>query len=197
MTGSAGCGAWPRAPRYVEYRVRGADGVERWVATRGETRFENGRPASFLGVALDITERKMIEQGLGLVIAMRNSQLDEVNATLAAEAKAHELVSERLDLLRSGLSRGLFAALERRQKGAPGSYRGAVEAARKIADLTPREREVLDGLVAGEPHKRIAHQLGISVRTVEIHRARMLHRLGIPHLADAIRLAVLAELVAH
>lgn len=197
MTGSAGCGAWPRAPRYVEYRVRGADGVERWVATRGETRFENGRPASFLGVALDITERKMIEQGLGLVIAMRNSQLDEVNATLAAEAKAHELVSERLDLLRSGLSRGLFAALELRQKGAPGPYRGAVEAARKIADLTPREREVLDGLVAGEPHKRIAHQLGISVRTVEIHRARMLHRLATPHLADAIRLAVLAELVAH
>jgi PAS domain S-box-containing protein len=180
----------------VEYRVRGADGVERWVATRGETRFENGQPVSFLGVALDITERKMIEQGLGLVIEMRNSQLEEASATLAAEAKAHERVSERLELLQSELSRGLFAALERRQKGAPGGYRSAVEAARKIADLTPREREVLDGLVAGEPHKRIAYQLGISVRTVEIHRARMLHRLETPHLADAIRLAVLAELAA-
>lgn len=170
------------------------DGVERWVATRGETCFKNGKPASFLGVALDITERKMIEQGLGLVIEMRNSQLEEASATLATEAKAHERVSEPLELLPLELSRGLFAALERRQKGAPGPYRSVVEAAPKIADLTPREREVLDGLVAGEPHKRIAHQLGISVRPVEIHRARMLHRLGTPHLADAIRLAVLAEL---
>lgn len=178
----------------AEYRVRGGDGVERWVATRGETCFKNGKPVSFLGVALDITERKMIEQGLGLVIEMRNGQLEEASATLAAEAKAHERVSERLELLQSELSRGLFAALERRQKGAPGPYRSVVEAARKIADLSPREREVLNGLVVGEPHKRIAYQLGISVRTVETHRARMLHRLGTPHLADAIRLAVLAEL---
>lgn len=180
----------------IEYPVLGADGVERWVATRGETRFENGKPVSFLGVALDITERKMIEQGLGLVIAMRNSEIEEVSATLEAETKAHERVSERLELLQSELSRGLFASLERRQTRVPGPYRGVVDAARRIADLTPREREVLDGLVAGEPHKRIAHQLGISVRTVEIHRGRMLHRLGTPHLADAIRLAVLAELVA-
>jgi two-component system response regulator FixJ len=56
---------------------------------------------------------------------------------------------------------------------------------------------VLDGLVQGEPHKIIAHKLGISVRTVELHRVRMLHRLGTRHLADAIRLAVLAELSAH
>jgi len=181
----------------VEYRVLGADGVERWVATRGETRFENGKPVSFLGVVLDITERKMIEQGLGLVIEMRNSELQQVTASLEAEAKAHELVSERLELLQSELSRGLFAALESRQTGSSlGTRRRVAEATRKIADLSPREREVLDGLVAGEPHKQIGHRLGISVRTVELHRARMLHRLGTPHLAEAIRLAVLAELAA-
>ena len=181
----------------VEYRVVGADGVERWVATRGKTLFESGKPVSFLGVVLDITERKMVEQGLGLVIEMRNSELQEVSATLEAEAKARERVSERLELLQSELSRGLFAALESRQRGSSsGTRRRVVEAARKIADLSPREREVLDGLVAGEPHKTIAHRLGISVRTVELHRARMLHRLGTPHLADAIRLAVLAELAA-
>jgi two-component system response regulator FixJ len=68
------------------------------------------------------------------------------------------------------------------------------EAARRIAALSPREREVLDALVQGEAHKVIAHRLGISVRTVELHRARMLRRLGTRHLADAIKLAVLAEL---
>jgi PAS domain S-box-containing protein len=181
----------------AEYRVLGADGVERWVATRGETLFKDGRPVSVLGVALDITERKVIEQGLGLVIEMRDSELQEVSATLDAEAKAHRRVSERLELLQSELSRGLFSALERRRKeSSPGTRRRVVEAARKIDDLSPREREVLDGLVAGEPHKKIAHRLGISARTVELHRTRMLHRLGTPHLADAIRLAVLAELAA-
>ncbi len=179
----------------VEYRVLGADGIERWVATCGETRFENGEPASFLGVALDITDRKVVERGLELVIEMRDGALDEATATLEAEAKARERAGERLDLLQSELSRGLFAALERRQEGSPGTYRRAVQAARKIEGLSTREREVLNGLVAGEPHKQIAHRLGISVRTVEIHRARMLHRLG-THLADAIRLAVLAELAA-
>ena len=181
----------------VEYRVIGADGVERWVATRGETRFENGKPVSFLGVAQDVTERKMVEQGLGLVIEMRNSELQEVSATLEAEAKARELIRDRLELLQSELSRGLFAALESRQKGSsPRTHRRVVEAALKIADLSPRERDVLEGLVAGEPHKTIAHRLGISVRTVELHRTRMLHRLGTPNVAEAIRLAVLAELAA-
>jgi two-component system, LuxR family, response regulator FixJ len=95
------------------------------------------------------------------------------------------------------LSRGLVAAIENRQRvPSPGKYRQLAEAARKIAILSPRERQVLDRLVRGEPHKKIAHRLGISVRTVELHRTRMLHRLGTPHLADAIRLAVLAELAA-
>ena len=68
------------------------------------------------------------------------------------------------------------------------------EAMRRIAALTPREREVLDGLVAGRQNKIIAADLGISVRTVEVHRARMLDRLGTRRVADAIRLAVVASL---
>jgi two-component system response regulator FixJ len=51
------------------------------------------------------------------------------------------------------------------------------DAARRIATLSPREREVLDGLLAGRPNKLIAFDLGISVRTVEVHRARMMERL--------------------
>jgi PAS domain S-box-containing protein len=48
----------------VEYRVLGFDGVERCVATRGQTRFENGRPVEFLGIAIDITARKRAEQAI-------------------------------------------------------------------------------------------------------------------------------------
>jgi two-component system response regulator FixJ len=72
--------------------------------------------------------------------------------------------------------------------------RDIADAARRIATLSPREREVLDGLLAGQPNKLIAYRLGISVRTVEVHRARMMERLGMRQLAEVIRLGVIARL---
>jgi len=75
-----------------------------------------------------------------------------------------------------------------------GGDREAVRAAQRIATLSPREREVLDALLAGRQNKVIAFDLNISVRTVEVHRARMMERLGIKQFADAIRLAVMATL---
>lgn len=69
-----------------------------------------------------------------------------------------------------------------------------VEAAGRIATLSRREREVLDAVVAGRQSKEIAHDLGLCVRTVEVHRARMLERLGVRRLAEAVRLAVLTGL---
>src|SRR4030081_362482 len=68
--------------------------------------------------------------------------------------------------------------------------------ARRVATLSPREREVLDGLLAGQSNKLIADHLGISVRTVEVHRARMMERLGVRQLAEVIRLGVIARLNA-
>lgn len=54
----------------------------------------------------------------------------------------------------------------------------------RLAALTPREREVLDGILAGLPNKRIASQLDISIKTVEQHRARAMGKLGARSLAD-------------
>jgi two-component system, LuxR family, response regulator FixJ len=61
-----------------------------------------------------------------------------------------------------------------------------------IASLSPRERQVLDALAAGRWNKLIAFDLGVSMRTVEVHRARMMKRLGVRQFAEAIRIAVLA-----
>jgi two-component system, LuxR family, response regulator FixJ len=71
-----------------------------------------------------------------------------------------------------------------------------LDAVQRIAQLRPREREVLEALVAGASNKVIAFDLGLSVRTVEVHRARMMDRLGTRQLAEAIRLAVLATLAS-
>jgi two-component system response regulator FixJ len=70
----------------------------------------------------------------------------------------------------------------------------AQDAALRISRLSRREKEVLEALVAGASNKVIAFDLGLSVRTVEVHRARMMDRLGTRQLAEAIRLAIMATL---
>jgi two-component system response regulator FixJ len=66
------------------------------------------------------------------------------------------------------------------------------KAEEKIGLLSGREREVLRGLLAGFPNKVLARQLDISLRTVEMHRANMMERLGVGSLAEALTLAVQA-----
>ncbi len=69
------------------------------------------------------------------------------------------------------------------------------EAARKkLAKLTPAERRVLDFVVAGNANKAIAETLGLSVRTIEVHRARLTRKLGIKSQADLLRLVQRASL---
>ena len=63
-----------------------------------------------------------------------------------------------------------------------------------IAALPPREREVLDGLLAGGTNKTIARDLGLSPRTVEAHRARIMERLGAQSLPELVQIAVVAGL---
>jgi two-component system response regulator FixJ len=92
------------------------------------------------------------------------------------------------------LLRSIEVALEKEQRTA--RDRDIADAVRRIGILSPREKEVLDGLMAGRPNKLIAYQLGISVRTVEVHRARMMERLGARRLAEVIRLGVMARLGA-
>lgn len=60
----------------------------------------------------------------------------------------------------------------------------------RIEQLSAREREVLQGLLAGLPNKLIAARLGISLRTVEMHRGNMMDRLGVDNLAEALTLAM-------
>lgn len=74
-------------------------------------------------------------------------------------------------------------------------HRAAAEAAvARIGTLTPRERDVLRPLVEGWPNKVIAHTLGISPRTVEIHRSNVLEKLGCRSLAEVVRLVLTAGL---
>ena len=82
------------------------------------------------------------------------------------------------------------AALERGGK----DIEGAAERARiaeRIAALSGREREVLDGLVAGHANKVIAYDLGISARTVEVYRANVMTKMGASSLSELVRMALM------
>jgi two-component system response regulator FixJ len=68
------------------------------------------------------------------------------------------------------------------------------EARDRVAQLTARESDVLKGLLAGESNKQLATRLGISLRTVEMHRGNMMERLGVASLAQALTLALDAGL---
>ena len=71
---------------------------------------------------------------------------------------------------------------------------GAVEAAERLADLSRREREVMELLMRGRPNKVIVQELGVSPRAVDAHRARLMVRLGVSSLAEVVRLFVQAEM---
>jgi len=64
------------------------------------------------------------------------------------------------------------------------------EIVRRIETLTPREREIMDRMIAGQANKVIAIELDISQRTVEIHRSRVMHKMGTHSLAHLVRMVL-------
>jgi two-component system, LuxR family, response regulator FixJ len=81
------------------------------------------------------------------------------------------------------------AALMRPQRsGRTGVVSG--EIAERVGRLTPRERDVFHQLIVGHPNKVIAYNLGISARTVEIHRARVMEKMEVRSLPELVRLAI-------
>jgi FixJ family two-component response regulator len=88
-----------------------------------------------------------------------------------------------VDLARQCLKRSAEAMARRRREGAMLSG---------LAALTPREREVMECVVAGKINRIIAEELAVSIKTVEVHRARIMEKLQVHTVADLVRLSMLA-----
>lgn len=86
------------------------------------------------------------------------------------------------------------AALSRHQRDAKRDAERA-ELHERLAALSTRERQVLEGLVAGNPNKTIAYDLGISPRTVEIYRANVMTKMKAATLSELVRMALQAGLL--
>ncbi len=88
----------------------------------------------------------------------------------------------------------LHAVQSALDRGAHAEGGDAAVVAGKLATLSERERQVLEGLVAGHPNKTIAYDLGISPRTVEVYRANLMTKMGARSLSELIRMAVIGEI---
>jgi len=135
-------------------------------------------------------QQALQEKGVSLPVIIMTGHGDVTLAVKAMKAGAVDFIEkpfEKVALL-SSLEEG-YRRLSR--KGATGDR--ARDAAVRLQALTPRERDVLDGLAQGLPNKTIAYDLGISPRTVEIHRANLMTKLEVRSLSEALRIAFAAQ----
>lgn len=130
------------------------------------------------------------KRGIALPVIIMTGHGDVSLAVQAMKAGAVDFIEKPFEkaVLLGAIEQG-FHRLERSK--AAGER--AKEADVRLQALTPREREVLDGLAQGLPNKTIAYDLGISPRTVEIHRANLMMKLEVKSLSEALRIAFAAK----
>lgn len=130
------------------------------------------------------------DKGISLPVIIMTGHGDVSLAVQAMKAGALDFIEKPFEkaVLLSAIDHGV----ERLKKSAA-SVERADRAAVRLQALTAREGEVLDGLAKGLPNKTIAFDLGISPRTVEIHRANLMTKLGVKSLSEALRIAFTAQ----
>ena len=144
-------------------------------------------------------QQKLAADGVKLPVIIVTGHADVPLAVQAMKAGAIDFIEKPYTYQTIvGAVQTALSSLAPASASPPGSGSGSVvvpeQISRRLAQLTARERDVLDQLVVGHPNKVIALNLQISPRTVEIHRANMMDKLGAGHAADAIRLRLEAQI---
>jgi two-component system response regulator FixJ len=135
---------------------------------------------------LDVQERLRAD-GIALPVIVITGHADVPLAVRAMKAGAVDFVEKPF------AEEAILAAVERALEIGRQQHRVEIEtgdAAARLAPLSEREQQVLRLLIAGKQNKVIAYELGISPRTVEIHRARVMEKTRVRSLSELVRLAV-------
>lgn len=182
--------------RVALLRLLGAAGFEtRGYGSTGEFLLQSlpDRPGCLLldmhlpgpsGLELQAALRR---QGSDLPVVFLTGYGDVASSVEAMKAGAVDFLSKPIgrDALLEAIGRALA-----RDRALRAAAREAAELRSRFAALTPRERDVFEGVVAGKLNKQIAEALGIAERTVKLQRAQMMRKLGV---GSAAELGALAE----
>ena len=136
------------------------------------------------GLAL---QEEIVRRQIGLPVIIVTGHGDVPLAVRAMKAGALDFIEKPFDgeHILACVGRAVARGAQARDQASQTRH-----AAARIARLTPREKEVLDHLVAGRPNKIIAFELNISPRTVEIHRAHLMEKMDARSLSDLVRMAL-------
>jgi two-component system, LuxR family, response regulator FixJ len=134
-------------------------------------------------------QRELRSRGIALPVIVMTGHGDVTVAVQAMKAGAVDFIEKPFEkaMLIGAIEEG-FSRIEQTHR----AKSRAAEAQVRLEALTPREKDVLQGLARGLPNKTIAYDLGISPRTVEIHRANLMTKLEVASLSEALRIAFAA-----
>ncbi len=136
-------------------------------------------------------QNELNRRGIRLPVIIMTGHADVPIAVRAMKAGAADFIEKPFsdEVLLDALRRALTLAAE-----ASRGHEQAGETMRRLQTLTAREREVFDAIVSGRPNKVIAYDLGISARTVEIPRARVMEKMKAPNVSTLVRMAIAADI---
>jgi two-component system response regulator FixJ len=135
-------------------------------------------------------QRTLAERGITMPVIVLTGHGDVNIAVKAMKAGAVDFIEKPFE--KATLLTAIEAAFDR-LNDVTGRAARAADASVLVAGLTGREQDVLKGLAEGLPNKTIAYDLGISPRTVEVHRANLMTKLNVRSLSDALRIAFAAD----
>lgn len=170
--------------------------VETWPS--GQAFLKEVRHAEHGCILLDIrmpeidgleVQSLLSERGVTMPIVIMTGHGDISIAIRAMKAGAVDFLEKPFE--KAALLSAIAESFERIATASNAEMRAA-EAEKVLGALTGRERDVLEGLAKGLPNKTIAYDLEISPRTVEVHRANLMIKLGVRSLSDALRIAFAA-----
>jgi two-component system, LuxR family, response regulator FixJ len=138
-------------------------------------------------------QRRLRARKVGVPVIVITGHGDVALAVEAMKAGAADFIEKPFD--DEVLLGAIRSALARRAEDSRDEARAA-EVRNRLERLSSREREVLDRLVVGKPNKIIAHELGISPRTVEVYRAKVMTKMQADSLSDLVRMVLVGDRTA-
>ena len=133
-------------------------------------------------------QQELTARGCRIPVIIMSGHGDVSMARAAFKADAVDFLEKPFDDAK------LIAALDEALSRARSDYSEQLRRSRSrdmLDELTPREREVMQLVVLGRHNREIGPALGISVRTVEVHKARLMSKLGVDNVADLVRISML------